>query len=61
MGPALALVRAALPQRFAWTEADLPLRKARRLAGTPLLHQQQEELSREPMFCYESALKLCYW
>ncbi|KXZ49520.1 hypothetical protein GPECTOR_21g746 [Gonium pectorale] len=49
-------------QRFAWTEAELPLQRARRLASAPQRDARRlEKLLREPMFCFETAVKLTYW
>ena len=44
-------------QEFAWTEQSLPGRLARRNAYVA----QAEALQKEPMFCLETAIKLCYW
>ncbi|PNH07480.1 hypothetical protein TSOC_006061 [Tetrabaena socialis] len=48
-------------QRFAWTEPDRPRQLARRLASVPQHLRQHEQLAREPMFCFETAVKLIYW
>ena len=44
-------------QRFAWTEKKLERRKKVRNA----LPADRTLLSQEPMFCFETAVKLLYW
>lgn len=45
-------------QQFAWTEADLPRKRARRNAQ---LAPACPSLCREPMFCVEHAIKFFFW
>lgn len=56
---AAAWVQAWL-QEVAWTEAELPKQLAQRnsRATSP---REAAQLQREPMFCYETALKLLKW
>ena len=44
-------------QRFAWTEQKLKQRKQARDS----LPADKTLLEREPMFCFETAVKLLYW
>ncbi|KAG2490690.1 hypothetical protein HYH03_010852 [Edaphochlamys debaryana] len=62
VGAGLPLLQATL-QRFAWTEAGLPRALQRRLASLPphTAPRNRERLEGEPMFCFETAVKLCYW
>ncbi|GIL75751.1 hypothetical protein Vretimale_15289 [Volvox reticuliferus] len=48
-------------QRFAWTERDLPRQRNLRLATVPRDFSRVTQLEREPMFCFETGLKLTYW
>ena len=44
-------------QRFAWTEQNLGKRMARR----NLIPQDPTLLRDEPMFCFETTVKMLYW
>eukprot|EP00884_Botryococcus_braunii_P020513 jgi/Botrbrau1/7145/Bobra.0143s0021.4 len=44
-------------QMFSWTEKDLPVK----LGERALLVNNPAGLTNEPMFCYETAVKLLYW
>ena len=44
-------------QEFAWTEADKPIKLAARSSMVP----NDAELGRQPMFCFETMMKLLYW
>lgn len=47
-------------QEFAWTEDDLPNKKEERSSSLPS-GSDVEQLNREPMWCFETAIKLMYW
>ena len=51
----------ALLQQFAWTEADLPRRRAKVRASAAPHSAVAAELAREPLFCFETAIKLFFW
>ena len=44
-------------QRFAWTEPNLSTRLARRNS----IPKDSTLLRDEPMFCFETAVKMLYW
>ena len=44
-------------QEFAWTEADKPIKLAARSSMVP----NDADLARQPMFCFETMMKLLYW
>lgn len=44
-------------QEFAWTEADKPIKLAARSSMVP----NNADLARQPMFCFETMMKLLYW
>eukprot|EP00892_Ulva_mutabilis_P004928 jgi/Ulvmu1/2807/UM142_0005.1 len=52
---------AALLQQFAWTEADMPRRRAKRREAVAPGTAISADLSRAPMFCFETAIKLFFW
>ncbi|GIL62264.1 hypothetical protein Vafri_16558 [Volvox africanus] len=56
----LPIMQATL-QRFAWTERDLPRQRKLRLTTVPRNYSRIAQLEREPMFCFETAVKLTYW
>ena len=47
-------------QDFAWSEAEVPAKKAELVARGESLHEI-EQLEAEPIFCMETALKLHHW
>ena len=44
-------------QEFAWTEADKPIKLEARSSMVP----KDTDLCRQPMFCFETMMKLLYW
>ena len=44
-------------QEFAWTETDKSIKLAARSRMVP----NDAELARQPMFCFETMMKLLYW
>ena len=50
----------ATPQEFAWSERELPGRLQERRSG---LSRPAERcrMDSEPMFCFETSLKMLYW
>ena len=44
-------------QEVAWTEADKPIKLAARRAMIP----DNPKMDQQPLFCYETMLKLLYW
>ncbi|KAL3155310.1 hypothetical protein ABBQ38_010874 [Trebouxia sp. C0009 RCD-2024] len=44
-------------QEFAWTEADKPIKLEARSSMVP----KDADLARQPMFCFETMMKLLYW
>ena len=44
-------------QKFAWTDSSLKTKISKRNA----LPQDEALLEKEPMFCFETAVKLLYW
>lgn len=47
-------------QEFAWTEGDLASKREERSSSLPP-GADVEALDREPMWCFETAVKLMYW
>ncbi|GLI61759.1 hypothetical protein VaNZ11_004227 [Volvox africanus] len=56
----LPIMQATL-QRFAWTERDLPRQRNLRLTTVRNNYSRIAQLEREPMFCFETSVKLTYW
>lgn len=48
-------------QEFAWTEAEKLRRLKERSSNLRLTSIVREEVDREPMFCFETAIKLYYF
>lgn len=48
-------------QEFAWTEAEKLRRLKDRSSNLRLTSIVREEVDREPMFCFETAIKLYYF
>ncbi len=48
-------------QEFAWTEAEKLRRLKERSSNLRLTSSVREEVDREPMFCFETAIKLYYF
>ena len=44
-------------QEFAWTEADKPIKLAARALTVP----KGSSLNQQPMFCFQTMLKMWYW
>ncbi|KAG2500167.1 hypothetical protein HYH03_001749 [Edaphochlamys debaryana] len=60
VAPGMPILQATL-QRFSWTEPDKARQLRHRLAAVPQHVQRCAELAREPLFCFETAVKLTYW
>ena len=48
-------------QEFSWSEEDLPRKLKQRASSLPDDSFAVAELNKEPMFCFETAVKLLYW
>ncbi|KAL4421963.1 hypothetical protein ABPG77_010986, partial [Micractinium sp. CCAP 211/92] len=48
-------------QEFAWTEADVPRKLAERASTVDPGSLQDAQLAKEPMFCFEIAVKAMFW
>ena len=53
----ISIARQVWLQELAWLEADKPIKLAARAAMSP----NDPKLEKQPLFCYESMLKLLYW
>ncbi|KAL6767805.1 hypothetical protein ACKKBF_B36685 [Auxenochlorella protothecoides x Auxenochlorella symbiontica] len=51
----------AFLQEFAWTEASQPAKRAARSASLKRTTGQAEGIDKEPMWCFETAVKLMHW
>ncbi|GAB4817729.1 hypothetical protein N2152v2_004775 [Parachlorella kessleri] len=48
-------------QEFAWTENDVPRKRQERASNLPQDCPERVSIDYEPMFCFETAVKLMYW
>lgn len=48
-------------QEFAWTEADIPRKRSERISSLPDDSFEGFCMDCEPLFCFETAVKLMYW
>jgi hypothetical protein len=48
-------------QEFAWTEADIPRKRSERVSSLPDDSFEGFCMDCEPLFCFETAVKLMYW
>jgi hypothetical protein len=48
-------------QEFAWTEDDIPSTKSKRVSSLPDDSFEGFCMDCEPLFCFETAIKLMYW
>ena len=53
----LHIVMQIWEQEFAWTEADKPVKLAARALTVP----KGSSLNQQPMFCFQTMLKMWYW
>ncbi|KAI7844547.1 hypothetical protein COHA_001905 [Chlorella ohadii] len=46
---------------FAWTEGDIPRKRSERASSLPLESFEHFCIDCEPLFCFETAVKMLYW
>ena len=56
LDPSSAVVQ-TWEQEFAWTEADMPIKLAARALTVP----EGSSLNQQPIFCFETMMKMWYW
>jgi len=53
----LSLLLQAWEQEFAWTEAEKPVK----MAAKALMVADSQNMSQQPIFCFETMMHMLYW